>query len=255
MTAEKSPAASNRADETRDLLIRTAIRLFAAKGVNGVSLRAVGEAAGQKNTSAVHYHFGDRDRLLMEAVDRILVALAEPVEGVTAAQIGIDAEFRKRSGAHAVLAAIFLPLMTLPLRHPDWGWDAIKLLSRVMTGEAGQIAREFNEKIDLQDDQIIDALSASLDIRDRPWLKTRIDFAFVSIVAVLASGEFMKALKSTEQVQTLYLAHVAELLDFVAVGFAGRFPSVLGKFDRDHSSAAGTAVINHDDGPLADKQN
>lgn len=216
---KKTNTVSPRADETRDLLLRTAIRLFAAKGVNGVSLRAVGEAAGQKNTAAVHYHFGDRDRLLMGALDRILAVLVEPVEDATAAQIHVDAVFAQRSGAHMVLSPLFMPLLTLPLRYPDWGWDAIKLLSRVVTGEAGQIAAEFNATVSLQDDRIIDELSTHLDITDRRWLATRLDFAFVSLVANLASCDFLKPLLSEQQIHQRYLLEASELLDFVARGF------------------------------------
>lgn len=210
---------AERAEETRDLLVRTAIRLFAEKGVNGVSLRAVGEAAGQKNTAAVHYHFGDRDRLLMAAVDRILAALAEPVDAEMARLVRVDRAFCDRSGIHAVLAALFLPMVTLPLRHPAWGRDAVKLLSRVVTGEAGQIAREFNEKVNIHTERIIDDLSARSGITDRDRLATRLDFAFVSILAVLASAEFLRPLVDESELRQRYLAEVPDLLDFAACGF------------------------------------
>jgi AcrR family transcriptional regulator len=55
-----SPAA----DDTRELLIDTAERLFADHGIEGVSLRQIGATAGQRNTGAVKYHFGDRDGLV-----------------------------------------------------------------------------------------------------------------------------------------------------------------------------------------------
>lgn len=48
-------------DSTRARLIGAAERLFAARGVDGVSLREINRAAGAKNTVAVQYHFGDRD--------------------------------------------------------------------------------------------------------------------------------------------------------------------------------------------------
>jgi len=47
-------------DATRQRLIRAAIRLFAAEGVDRVALRRINEAAGTKNTAAAHYHFGNR---------------------------------------------------------------------------------------------------------------------------------------------------------------------------------------------------
>lgn len=39
-------------------------RLFATNGIGGVSLREISAAAGQRNTSAAHYYFGDKDTLV-----------------------------------------------------------------------------------------------------------------------------------------------------------------------------------------------
>ncbi|QEU96010.1 TetR family transcriptional regulator [Streptomyces kanamyceticus] len=49
---------------TRIRLIETAERLFAERGVHAVSLREIAAAAGQRNTSAVAYHFGDKRGLV-----------------------------------------------------------------------------------------------------------------------------------------------------------------------------------------------
>jgi AcrR family transcriptional regulator len=45
---------------TRDRIVAAAEQLFAARGVDSVSLVEIGVAAGQKNRSAVQYHFGDK---------------------------------------------------------------------------------------------------------------------------------------------------------------------------------------------------
>jgi AcrR family transcriptional regulator len=52
---------------TRVLLVETAERLLAERGVHGVSLREIGVEAGQRNTGAVRYHFGTKE-LLVAAV-------------------------------------------------------------------------------------------------------------------------------------------------------------------------------------------
>ncbi len=54
-------------ERTRKKLILAAERLFALHGVDGVSLRQVNTEAGQRNSSAAHYHFGSREALI-EAV-------------------------------------------------------------------------------------------------------------------------------------------------------------------------------------------
>lgn len=38
--------------------------LFAERGITGVSLREINAAAGQRNSTALQYHFGDRDGLV-----------------------------------------------------------------------------------------------------------------------------------------------------------------------------------------------
>lgn len=55
-----------RAAATRAQLKRVARRLFATRGISAVGLREVALEAGQRNTSAVHYHFGAKDDLLRE---------------------------------------------------------------------------------------------------------------------------------------------------------------------------------------------
>ena len=65
-----------RGDAARAALVENAERLFAERGIEGVSLRDVSAAAGQRNHSAAQYHFGDRQGLVaavyatrMELVD------------------------------------------------------------------------------------------------------------------------------------------------------------------------------------------
>jgi AcrR family transcriptional regulator len=54
--------------ETREQILRAAERLFAEHGINGVSLREINREAGQSNTGAVQYYFGDRDGLVLAVI-------------------------------------------------------------------------------------------------------------------------------------------------------------------------------------------
>lgn len=49
---------------TRERLILAAERLFAERGIGGVSLREIGSAAGQRNNSAAQYHFDTKQGLV-----------------------------------------------------------------------------------------------------------------------------------------------------------------------------------------------
>jgi AcrR family transcriptional regulator len=56
--------------DTRDALVAAAERLFAEAGIDGPSLREITRVASQRNTSALQYHFGDRDDLLRAVLER-----------------------------------------------------------------------------------------------------------------------------------------------------------------------------------------
>jgi AcrR family transcriptional regulator len=55
--------------DTRQRLIDAGRELFARTGVHTTSSKAVIDAAGQRNMSALHYHFGGRDGLLSSIIE------------------------------------------------------------------------------------------------------------------------------------------------------------------------------------------
>lgn len=54
----------------RHALIDAAERLFAEHGLDAVPLRDIAVAAGQRNSSAIQYHFGGRDGIIIEVFRR-----------------------------------------------------------------------------------------------------------------------------------------------------------------------------------------
>jgi len=55
---------------TRERLLREAERLFASRGVHQATMREITEAAGQRNASALTYHFGSREGVLWAILQR-----------------------------------------------------------------------------------------------------------------------------------------------------------------------------------------
>ncbi len=63
-----------RSKETRTKLIEAAERLFAQRGISSISVREITLAAGQKNNSALCYHFGSKEGLLQAILSKHAVA-------------------------------------------------------------------------------------------------------------------------------------------------------------------------------------
>ena len=76
---------------TRDKLLRAALHLFARQGLD-VPLRDINELAGQRNASALHYHFGGRPELVRAIIDRYRLSDEE--------HTAIEAELR--AGPHDI---------------------------------------------------------------------------------------------------------------------------------------------------------
>ncbi len=56
--------ANARGEATRELILVTAERLFAERGIAAVPLREIAITAGQRNKAAIQYHFGDKENLV-----------------------------------------------------------------------------------------------------------------------------------------------------------------------------------------------
>lgn len=110
------------ASETRARLIREARRLFARRGVYQTSLREINAAAGQRNVSAVNYHFGDREGLL-EAI------LLEHGEALDAERGAILARLGEGATTRELVMALLVPLARC-LATPE-GRDYLRILPQL----------------------------------------------------------------------------------------------------------------------------
>ena len=99
--------------ETREKILRTAERMFAARGLDGVSLRELTEAAGV-DLAMINYHFKTKDKLY-EAVHALRLDL-------------ISAERQRRLRALPAVCRLgdviscFLDPYLEKLKSPDLGW-------------------------------------------------------------------------------------------------------------------------------------
>jgi AcrR family transcriptional regulator len=117
-------------ESTRRDLIAAAESLFAERGIEGVSLREINAAAGQRNASALQYHFVDR-RGLLRAV------LGKHHAAVEAARHELldEYEARRRRGAPDDLRALAGALVrpsAAKLADPDGGRCYLRIHAQVV---------------------------------------------------------------------------------------------------------------------------
>lgn len=99
---------TRRGDATRERIVDVAERLYAARGVGGVSLREIRIEAGQRNVSALQFHFGDRDGLLRAIAERHLPRI-DAVQETIAAQLADTAASDEGTRVRQHLAVLVRP--------------------------------------------------------------------------------------------------------------------------------------------------
>lgn len=119
---------------TADELLNVAERLFAERGVENVALTQIVAVSGQKNRSAVHYHFGSRDGVLTAVLSRRLAPINDRREALLAA---LPADAAPLAIVRALLAALGETVIEEP-----WGADYLSILAQVtfhpqLLGERG----------------------------------------------------------------------------------------------------------------------
>lgn len=121
---------------TKDKILDTAEKLFAAEGFAGTSLRAIIKTAGV-NTAAVHYHFGSKDAL----IEAVLVRRAAPLNEDRIRLLD-EHEARYPSGKlpiEGVIEAFLAPVMRV---RPD-ARDGAELFPQLM----GRAIAEPDERV------------------------------------------------------------------------------------------------------------
>jgi len=115
--------------DLRERLLLVAVRLFAERGVEAVSMRTINSEAGTKNKSAVHYHFGNKAGILKAIFEWVNERVAPAMEDLWL-QIE-QREDRDDMSVQELLLALYAPLILVG-QIPHYGRDLLKLWSKML---------------------------------------------------------------------------------------------------------------------------
>lgn len=135
---------------TKDRINEAAEILFALNGYDGTSLREITERAGV-NVAAVNYHFGSKENLLVELLDRIIAPInTERLELLEEASSDGPPDLEQ------ILTAFLLPDLTslnrLRARNPDLPRfvsrmysEASPLMRKIVGMQLAEMSEKFGE--------------------------------------------------------------------------------------------------------------
>ncbi|MCW2888798.1 MAG: hypothetical protein QOE54_5856 [Streptosporangiaceae bacterium] len=107
--------------DTRSRLLEAAERLFAERGIDGVSLREINQAAGARNAIAVQYHFKDRAGV-------IAAILAKHLPEVDARRHALLDQYEAQGAPDVrLLAAALVRPLAAKLSDPEGGREFLQI--------------------------------------------------------------------------------------------------------------------------------
>jgi AcrR family transcriptional regulator len=209
-------AAPHSADEqgTRDRILRTAERLFAERGFNGVSVRELATGAGV-NIASIGYHFGNKEGLLSEVYRRH----CEPMIRERLKRLEAALQLPREQQLAAIIEAFVRP--ALQQVEVEAGETFIRMRA-VLSGENSELLEKLvAENFDQSSSAFIDALCELLPGLSRTDVCWRFHFLLGAIYYTAAGPHRIHAFSHGLCDPANTEAVIKELVPFMTRAFLG----------------------------------
>ena len=199
---------------TRDALILAGERLFAEHGINGVSLRQINTDAGQKNSSAAHYHFGSKQALIMAIHSYRL----ERVNNRRQARLEKLHADGKESDVRAIVEAIVHPIVE-EIHETEGGSYYIRCLAQLVGHPKIDVSDLWSQSIASGLTEALNLLKAANPAVPAALMGQRFGLMWEQTIHALSDREQLRALSTGGEAADL-VVFVSNLVDMIAGGLS-----------------------------------
>lgn len=146
--------------DTRTRLLRAAAHLFARNGIDGVRNHQIHTLAGQRNESAIHYHFGGRWNVVAAILEENELVAAPVVEA-----------HRDALRTPAEVVAFLVDRLAVGLTSPE-GRDWLRIVSELMSRFSAE-GRDMTRAPTRGIEEIAERLCTQVEGLPRPVVRRR----------------------------------------------------------------------------------
>lgn len=208
---------NNQQTETRTRLLDSAEQLFAERGIDATSLRAITTAA-DANLASVNYHFGSKDALFREVVSR-------RIGPVNAERLRLLAEIERIASTEppaleAVLNAFLSPALHLESQQESSGKNIMCLMGRLYSEpRAEELKMMFFAEFKEVFERFIPAIQRCLPDLPKVDILWRFFFMVGSMAHLMSASDVLSHASGGLCNPNDTESNLARLVDFSAAGF------------------------------------
>lgn len=209
---------NNPTEDTATRILDAAEQLFAVKGFNATSMRAITDKA-QVNLAAVNYHFGSKDNLIFQVIKRGIQPINQSrIEQLEAQLESYDHIQGEPLALDGVLDAFYRPAF-------EYFQDSsrihfLRLLGRTLY-ETGPFTQDLMEKEWMPlVHRFVEALKLSLPKLEEEEIIWRFHFALGSMIFTVSQFEALEAMACEKcKIREDFEPAIQRLISFTAAGF------------------------------------
>lgn len=201
----------NRAARTRSAIINSAEQLWAARGLDGVTLKEIMVHAGCANTTAIQYHFGNRDGLITAVFQDRLTDL-EKTRSLLLAHFETEGRPLDLSAA---LYCLYVPIAELRDAQGNRSYAAFQFKLSLIHRLDLRYAANFVAPVT---DRLIQIMRSALQDVDEADYNFRIKLASGLFWQALAILDAPQSLAPTRKPENTAIAEVLQVLETILRG-------------------------------------
>lgn len=207
---------------TRQRILRAAEHLYAVRGFEGMSLRALTEEAGA-NLAAVNYHFGSKKELLMAMFREHIIPMNH--ERITLLSETRKAHPGEPPSLEAIFDAFLQPLARRAVTRGKPNTDFLRMVGRALAEDSDFWQRLYSENFRDLSETFILALSEALPALPKDEIRWRFHFCIGAMLGTLVKQpQFARSMEERAGSNDIPLMFT-KLRDFLCAGFRHRQPS------------------------------
>jgi len=192
--------------DTKELLLDAAEQLFARDGIHGARIREINELAGQRNPSALHYHFGSRTGL----VEAIMLRHQSEIDKVIERQLNELEADGEPSVRDLVLTVV--DQMTARLKTQS-GRNWARLIPQILPALSDNLRRGVFHPITPQSHRILNLLKSRMaDLPQAVQRERLVDYGIILTALIAERAHQVETVRRPPLNDVRFVAHLTDVL-------------------------------------------
>ena len=198
--------AGSSSSDTKELLLDAAEQLFARDGIHAARIREINELAGQRNPSALHYHFGSREGL----VTAILLRHQSEIDKVVERRLD-ELETEGKLDVRDIIGIVVEQMVDRLATPSGRAWA--RIIPQILSTLSANLRRGVIEPNTPQMHRVLELLKARIShLPERVQRERLVDYAIVIATLVAERAHQLEADRRPALGNRAFATHLTDVL-------------------------------------------